>query len=191
MPEGQHHASSHRLTRLASKLSDKAYRGSYVVHQTRQFLARQMRALRGEKSQKEFGEILGKPQSVVSRLEDPNYGKWALQSVFDVAISLDLAVIVRIVDYPTFLQFTSDMTDAAACPEAYKQDVVDSLASATSAMAAMAESMDQHKYRTNAFIGTAPHNQPANVQMVSSSSARSAAWRPMDPKQGTEARPIQ
>lgn len=137
MPDGQHRASSHRLTRLAPKLADKAYRNSYVAHQTRQFLARQVRKLRGDKSQTEFGELLGKPQSVVSRLEDPNYGKWALQTLFDVAASLDRAVIVRIVDYPTFLRFTSDMTDAAARPKAYEQDAVDSLAQETSVGAAI------------------------------------------------------
>ena len=120
MPDERHRASSRRLARLVPKLADKAYRNSYVVHHTRQFLARQMRALRGDKSQKDFGELLGKTQSVVSRLEDPNYGKWALQTLFDVAASLDRAVIVRIVDYPTFLRFTSNLTDAAVCPEAYK-----------------------------------------------------------------------
>ncbi len=107
--------------RLLPKLADKAYRSSYVARQTRQFLARQMRGLRGDKSQKEFGVLLGRPQSVVSRLEDPNYGKWTLQTLFDVARSLDRAVIVRIVDYPTFLRFTSNMTDTAVCPESYKQ----------------------------------------------------------------------
>lgn len=127
MPDGQRHASSHRFARLVPKLAEEAYRNSYVAHQTRQFLARQVRALRGDKSQKAFGTFLDKPQSVVSRLEDPNYGKWTLQTLFDVAASLDRAVIVRIVDFPTFLRFTSNMTDAAACPESYNQEAVDSL----------------------------------------------------------------
>ena len=127
MSDGQHHASSHRFIRLAPKLAEKVYRNSYVAHQTRQFLARQVRALRGDKSQNEFGVVLSKPQSVVSRLEDPNYGKWTLQTLFDVASSLDRAVIIRIVDYPTFLRFTANLTDAAACPEAYNQHAVDEL----------------------------------------------------------------
>lgn len=144
MPDAQHLASSHRFARLVPKLADKAYRNSYVAHQTRQFLARQVRALRGDKSQKEFGTLLGKPQSVVSRLEDPNYGKWTLQTLFDVAASLDRAVIVRIVDYPTFLRFTSDMTDAAACPEFYNQETVDSLAREATVRTAMFEAMARY-----------------------------------------------
>ena len=212
MPDGQHHASSHRFARLVPKLADKAYRNSYVAHQTRQFLARQVRALRGDKSQNEFGVLLDKPQSVVSRLEDPNYGKWTLQTLFDVAASLDRAVIVRIVDYPTFLRFTSYMTDAAARPEAYEQDAVDSLASAASAEAALAESMDRHRSQATALSQIASHSQPANEQadsmimisrhesdrylrkpkMVSGSSARSeATHRSRGLERGAEARAIQ
>jgi len=67
-----------------------------------QFLARQMRAFRGDNSTSDFGKILDKPQSVVSRLEDPNYGKWTLQSLFDVAAKLNVAVTVRFVDFPNF-----------------------------------------------------------------------------------------
>ncbi len=206
MPDEQHHASSHRLTRLALKLADKAYRNSYVAHQTRQFLARQVRKLRGDKSQTEFGKSIAKPQSVVSRLEDPNYGKWSLQTLFDLAASLDRAVIVRIVDYPTFLRFTSDMTDAAARPEAYEQDAVDSLASAASAMTAMADKSLTHS--EIAFNWTASHSHPASARaafmlttgkpylggpkMVSGSSARSeAAQRPRGLEQGAEDRAIQ
>ena len=211
MPDGQHHASSHRFARLVPKLADKAYRNSYVAHQTRQFLARQVRALRGDKSQNEFGALLDKPQSVVSRLEDPNYGKWTLQTLFDVAARLDRAVIVRIVDYPTFLRFTSDMTDAAARPEAYEQDAVDSLASAASAETALAESMDRHRSQATVLSQIAPHSQPASeqaasmimisrpessfylgeLQMVSGSSARSeATHRPRSLERGAEARAI-
>lgn len=144
MPDGQHHASSHRFARLVPKLADKAYRNSYVAHQTRQFLARQVRALRGDKSQNEFGALLDKPQSVVSRLEDPNYGKWTLQTLFDVAASLDCAVIVRIVNYPTFLRFTSNMTEAAARPESYNQEAVDSLAHEATTRMAMLEAMTRY-----------------------------------------------
>ena len=144
MPDGQRHASSHRFARLVPKLAEEAYRNSYVAHQTRQFLARQVRALRGDKSQKEFGTFLDKPQSVVSRLEDPNYGKWTLQTLFDVAASLDRAVIVRIVDYPNFLRFTSNMTDAAACPESYNQEAVDSLTHETTVSTEMSEAMTQY-----------------------------------------------
>ncbi len=70
----RHTVDSHRALRLVDKMRDrKAYRDSYVASFTRQFLSRQMREFRGKMSQKEFGEKIDKQQTIVSRLEDPNY----------------------------------------------------------------------------------------------------------------------
>jgi hypothetical protein len=121
---------SHRLSRVARKMRGrKAYRDSYVASHTRQFLARQMREFRGDQSQTEFGALLDKQQTVVSRLEDPNYGKWTLQTLFDVASKLEVAVVVRFVDFPTFLGLTNDRSKAALSPASYDQAKVDEFVS--------------------------------------------------------------
>jgi hypothetical protein len=128
MDEERHGADSPRSARLAQKMRSRAYRHSYVASHTRQFLARQMRAFRGAMSQTDFGEIIGKRQTVVSRLEDPNYGKWNIQTLFEVAQNLDVAVVVRFVDFQTFLRLTKDMDDSAARPAPYSQEAVDDTA---------------------------------------------------------------
>jgi hypothetical protein len=128
-------ADSPRSVRLAQRMDSKAYRHSYVASHTRQFLARQMREFRGGQAQTEFGNKIGKQQTVVSRLEDPNYGKWTLQTLFDVARSLDVAVLVRFVDFPTFLRSTRDMSDTAAHPAPYDQAAVDEVARKTNTKA--------------------------------------------------------
>jgi hypothetical protein len=128
-------ANSPRSARLAAKMGDKPYRHSYVASHTRQFLARQMRELRGEQSQSEFGTTIDRQQTVVSRMEDPNYGKWTLQTLFDVAEKLDVALFVRFVDFPTFLRLTEDISDRGARPEPYRQEAVDDVARQTVASA--------------------------------------------------------
>jgi hypothetical protein len=110
---------SPRILRLAQKLKNAAYRKAYLGSHIRQFLARQIREMRGEMSQKDFGDKIGKPQNVVSRLEDASYGKWTLSTLLEIANKLDRALIVRFVDYSTFLNFTDDQSDAAANPEPY------------------------------------------------------------------------
>jgi hypothetical protein len=45
-----------------------AIKPGYVATHLRTWLAGQVRALRGSMSQKQFGEVIGKPQTVVSRL---------------------------------------------------------------------------------------------------------------------------
>ena len=125
---GLNYTHSLQIAQLNLLLAEKEYRHGYVFAQTSQFLARQMREFRGELSQVEFGRILDKPQSVVSRLEDPNYGKWTLQSLFEVARKLDVAVLVRFVDFPTFATFVVDWSDPATRPDKYNQVALNKLA---------------------------------------------------------------
>jgi hypothetical protein len=116
---------SRRVMRLTDKFRNKRYRDSYVDANVRRFLAQQIRALRGDLSQEAFGKLLDKPQSVVSRLEDPSYGKFSLQTLLEIAASLDRAVIARIVDFPTFLRFTEDVSEAAISPAGYDEHALD------------------------------------------------------------------
>lgn len=125
MNEEPHAAGSPRSARLAAKMRSKAYRDAYVASHTRQFLARQIRAFRGDRSQVQFGDLIGKRQTVVSRLEDPNYGKWTLQTLFDVARKLDVAVLVRFVDFSTFVELTNDVSEKAARPQAYDESQIE------------------------------------------------------------------
>ncbi len=90
-----------------------------MAHNLRAFLADQIRALRGDMSQQEFGRLIDKPQSVVSRLEDEDYGKVSLQTLIDVATKLDIGLVVRFVDFPTFLCATSDFSERAVAPAPY------------------------------------------------------------------------
>lgn len=126
MDDEHRHAASHRLQRLAEKIRDKGYRDTYVGSHTRQVLARQMREFRGDRPQTEFGELLGKKQTVVSRLEDPSYSGWSLRTILEVASKLNVAVFVRFVDFPTFLKYTEDLSEAALRPEPYNELATDS-----------------------------------------------------------------
>jgi hypothetical protein len=113
---------------LASKFREKPYRDSYVSSHVKRFLANQIVAFQGEKSQEEFGRFIGKPQSVVSRLQNPKYGKYTLQTLLDIASKLDVAFVARFVDFPTFLKFTNDFSDRAICPAPYIHKPIDPIA---------------------------------------------------------------
>ncbi len=119
---------SHRFARLAPKLADKSYRDNYVSMQLRIWLADQVRALRGDMTQAEFGKLIGKPQTVVSRLEDPDYGRLTIETLLDVASKLDIALLVRFVDHATFLMATNDFSDNALHPAPYNQATINALA---------------------------------------------------------------
>jgi len=128
----QENVSSHRAAGLAKKLRSKRYRDSYLSSHIRIFLANQLASLQGEMSQKEFGQLLGKPQPIVSRLQNPDYGKYSLQTLLEIASKLDVALLVRFVDYPTFLTITRDFSDEALRPASFDPTQLDQLADAQS-----------------------------------------------------------
>lgn len=107
------------------KFKNKSFRDGYLQTATRGGVAYQIQALR-EKfklTQTAFAEKLGKRQSVVSRLENSEYGKVSVQTLLDVACALDVALLVRFVSYPEFLKRTKDMSISSLQPETIYESV--------------------------------------------------------------------
>jgi hypothetical protein len=98
--------------KLLEKLQKRAYRHAYLAEHVRRGIAHQIRALRNQRgwNQGAFSKNLGKPQSVVCRLEDPSYGKVTIQTLLEVANVYDVALQVRFVPYSAFLQHTRDIS---------------------------------------------------------------------------------
>lgn len=101
-----------------AKFAKKAYRDGYLETRVRNGVAAQVRALREKLglSQTEFGKLIGKPQTVVSRLEDPDYGRVSIRSLLDVAEGANVALVIEFVSYPEFLARTGDGSVAAMQP---------------------------------------------------------------------------
>jgi transcriptional regulator with XRE-family HTH domain len=86
---------------LIRQLEDPEERNEYVAALVRARLATLIRSLRAERglSQKQFAEEIGTTQSVISRIEDPEYGKLSLQTVFEVAAALGLPVFIDLPEW--------------------------------------------------------------------------------------------
>jgi transcriptional regulator with XRE-family HTH domain len=90
---------------------DKELRDEFVADQVRSRIGLMVRAMREQQSrgwtQKELGEAMGgKPQSVVSRIEDPDYGKHSLQTLLEVAAALDVPLMVDFPEWEDWLRRT-------------------------------------------------------------------------------------
>ncbi len=117
-----------KIRRLARSLGKQKFRHSYMARQLKLFLAEQIRALRDDLTQKEFGDRIGKPQSVVSRLEKQADRQISVQTLIDIAEHLDIAIIIRFIDFPTFFKYTEDYSDEALRPASYNQEAINTFA---------------------------------------------------------------
>lgn len=97
------------------KFLRKDYRDGYMQTQVRAGISYQFQALRKKfnLNQNEMAKRIGKPQSTVSRLENVEYGRVSVQTLLDIASSLDVALIVQFASYPDFFVRTENMTEGA------------------------------------------------------------------------------
>ena len=113
-------------SRLVRKLSRKAYRNEYVASHVRTWIALQVRRLRESRnwSQEDLGDRTNKPQSNISRIEDPDYGKLSLQTLFDLATAFDVALVVKFVDYRSFLVQSRNLGPGAMSVDSFSATAI-------------------------------------------------------------------
>lgn len=104
--------------------NDKEYRDAFVEANLRNGIAFQIRALRKHQglSQRDLGEKMGKPQNVISRLEDPDYGKLTLQTLLTLARTFDVGLIVRFVSYGQLAASLVDVSDEALAVPSFEEE---------------------------------------------------------------------
>jgi transcriptional regulator with XRE-family HTH domain len=83
------------------RLRNKRSRTAYVEAELVNGISAQIRVLRQQRgwTQKEFAEKLGTSQAVVSRLEDPSYGRYSLKTLLDIGSLFDVALFARFMPF--------------------------------------------------------------------------------------------
>jgi transcriptional regulator with XRE-family HTH domain len=96
-------------------LKSKKFRDSYVYEHVRNGIPFQIRATRNLRdwTQAQLGKAAKKPRPVISRLEDPNYGKLTLKTLFEIASAFDMALLVKFVPFSRLINEYEDVSSSA------------------------------------------------------------------------------
>jgi transcriptional regulator with XRE-family HTH domain len=123
MDAGPVYATSPWSRQFAEQLSEKEFRDEYMMDQVRTNIAFQIRALREQPcrqwTQAELAGRADTTQSVISRIENPDYGSMTPQTLLEVAAAFDLPLLVQFVEWEDWLQRMSDVSPAALAKRSF------------------------------------------------------------------------
>ena len=110
---------------LLRKLKSKSFRATYVSATVSHLISMQIRSLRNRRgwSQQELGAAANKPQNVISRLEDPSYGKVTIQTLLDLARAFDVGLLVRFVPFGGLAAATHEVSTIALAVPSFNDEL--------------------------------------------------------------------
>ncbi len=109
---------------LFEELQSPSFRKNLIADTLRLRIAaliRNTREAQGLK-QEQLGALMGKDQSHVSRMENPNYGKHSLASLLEVVNALNVALFVDVLPISKFLTATQDTSPERLVAQSFNSD---------------------------------------------------------------------
>lgn len=109
---------------LLKKLRSKVFRDEYVAENVCTGVAYQIKAIREQRgwTQAYLAKLTGKKQSNIARLEDPDYGKFSLQTLLEIASAFDVWLSIEFVSFGTGLARTQDRSPEALGAEPFTSE---------------------------------------------------------------------
>ncbi len=114
------------LRKLVKELSNKEYRRGFVEGHAKDTIAFQVRQLRKGRGweQRDLAKALGNPklQPMVSRYENPDYGRYSIATLLDLATAFDVALVVRFAPFSELVEWDLTATPQTLSPAPYSED---------------------------------------------------------------------
>ncbi len=105
-------------------LSDKDFRKQFIDEHVNVGIAFQIRSLRNRQQLKQFelAQLMDVKQPLISSWENPNYGKYSLQTLKDLARAFDVGLLVRFVPFSTLVDWTINLTSDFIAPPSFSEE---------------------------------------------------------------------
>lgn len=105
-------------------LYDPEFRKQFVDEEINVGIAFQIRSLRNRQNltQDDLAKSLGVKQPLVSAWENPNYGKYTLDTLKDLAKAFDVGLLVRFVPFSGLVNWTLNVTPDVIAPPSFPEE---------------------------------------------------------------------
>ena len=106
------------------EVKDEEYRHEFVSEHVIEGLAFQINLIRQARgwTQEELAKRCDMAQESISRLEDPNYGRYSLKTLKRLARAFDVALLVRFVSFGELGEWTVNLTPQKLKPPSYEEE---------------------------------------------------------------------
>ena len=115
---------SDRRREVFESLSDEDYRNAFIDEHVGTGLAFQIRLLREDKgwTQEELAQHASKAQETISQWENPDYGRYSLNTLKQLAKAFDVGLLVRFVAFSELVEWTVDVPPTRLRPPSYTKE---------------------------------------------------------------------
>ena len=109
---------------LWESLRDPDFRRQLIDEHINVGIAFQIRSLRGRQNltQAKLAVLVGVKQPLISEWENPNYGKYTLATLKELAKAFDVGLLVRFVPFSKLVDWTVDISNDVIAPPGFREE---------------------------------------------------------------------
>ena len=115
---------TNKREQMWDSLREPEFRRQFIDEHINVGIAFQIRSLRNRQNltQADLAKLLDVKQPLVSSWENPNYGKYTLSTLKEVAKVFDVGLLVRFVPFGLLVDWTTDLTPDAIAPPSFNEE---------------------------------------------------------------------
>jgi DNA-binding XRE family transcriptional regulator len=127
---------TNKREQIWESLNDPEYRHQFIEELINVGIAFQVKALRNRQNlkQEDLAKRLDVKQPLVSSWENPNYGRYSLSTLKDLAKAFDVGLMVRFVPFSTLVDLEANLSNDIVAPPSFSDEEHNSAATLVSSI---------------------------------------------------------